>query len=101
MSEDSTAVVDPQTAPATAGTAFSGLDALELPVEVRLGEHRMTLEELLALRAGDAVPLGNAEGEQVTLFVQGRAYARGDLVVVDGRFGFRVQELLEGSEEMP
>ncbi|RMF72069.1 MAG: FliM/FliN family flagellar motor switch protein [Acidobacteria bacterium] len=102
MSNDQSAVTDPPQA-AAEGSAppLSGLDALELPVEVRLGEHRATLEDVLALREGDAVPVGNAEGEQVTLFVQGRPYARGDLVVVEGRFGFRVQELLEGSGETP
>ena len=102
MSEDQTAVTDPPAAAAaSAEPSFTGLDALELPVEVRLGEHPVTLEDVLALREGDAVPLGHAEGEKVTLFVQGRPYARGDLVVVEGRFGFRVEELLERGEETP
>lgn len=72
------------------------LDRIELPIEVRLGRLRWSLERVLGLRVGDAVPVG-AEGEDmVTLYVQGQPFATGDLVVVNGRFGFRVGELVDG-----
>ncbi len=69
------------------------LDALELPVEVRLGRLIWSLGRVLELRVGDAVPVGPDGDDAVTLYVQGKPYASGDLVVVDGRFAFRVREL--------
>lgn len=102
-----TVVIDPpdaQTSPFQAeansgvrpGERETLLDALELPIEVRLGRRLLPLERALALRVGDAVPVGPEEDDAVTLYVQGRPYAHGDLVVVDGRFAFRVRDLVDG-----
>jgi flagellar motor switch/type III secretory pathway protein FliN len=74
------------------------LERLEMPVEVRFGELRWTLARLLDLRVGDAVPVGPDGHDTVRLFVQGRPFALGELVVVHGRFGFRVTELLRGGD---
>lgn len=70
------------------------LDRLELPIEVRFGKLEWELERVLGLQVGEAVPIGPERDDSVTLYVQGSPYAVGDLVVVDGRFGFRVRELL-------
>ncbi len=75
------------------GLGGAMLDGLELPVEVRLGRLVWSLGRVLELRVGDAVPVGPDGDDTVTLFVQGRPYAYGDLVVADGRFAFRVREL--------
>jgi flagellar motor switch protein FliN len=72
------------------------LEGLELPVEVRLGRLVWTLGRVLELRVGDAVPVGPDGDDTVVLYVQGRPYAMGDLVVVDGRFAFRVREICAG-----
>lgn len=90
-----TAVVEPAGFPLAGGSAETLLDALELPVEVRLGRRTVTLERALALRIGDALPVGPEDEDTVTLYVQGRPYANGDLVVVDGRFAFRLRELVK------
>lgn len=82
---------------ALAGGVAGMLDNLELPVEVRLGRLVWSLGRVLELRVGDAVPVGPDGDDAVTLFVQGRPYAIGDLVVVDGRFAFRVRELVAGA----
>lgn len=79
---------------AASGDPPSLLDRLELPIEVRFGKLEWELERVLALRVGEAVPIGPERDDSVTLYVQGSPYAIGDLVVVEGRFGFRVRELL-------
>ena len=81
-------------APSLAGGSL--LDQIELPLEVRLGKQVWSLERVLGLRAGDAVPVGLEGDDIVTLYVQDRPFAIGDLVVVDGRFAFRVREMAEG-----
>ncbi|MDQ7007274.1 MAG: FliM/FliN family flagellar motor C-terminal domain-containing protein [Acidobacteriota bacterium] len=106
--EGSTRVVDPNPGSETAsleGEAYrlgeiakiSMLDRLELPIEVRLGRLNWELEKVLQVRVGDAVPIGPDGDDVVTLYVQDRPYAVGDLVVVDGRFAFRVRELVSDS----
>ena len=70
------------------------LDQIELPLEVRLGRLAWPLERVLALRVGDAVPVGLDGDDVVTLYVQGQPYATGELVVIEGRFGFRVRDLV-------
>lgn len=73
------------------------LDQLELPLEVRLGRQVWSLERVLGLRVGDAVPVGLEGDDTVVLYVQDRPVAEGDLVVVDGRLAFRVRELKGGT----
>ncbi len=80
--------------PAAGEEPSSLLDQIELPLEVRLGRLAWPLERVLALRVGDAVPVGLDGDDAVTLYVQGRPYATGELVVIDGRFGFRVRDLV-------
>lgn len=72
----------------------SVLEHLELPLEVRLGSLEWSLGKVLSLEAGARVPLGRGAEDSVTLCVQGRPYARGELVLVGGRFAFRVREVL-------
>ena len=72
----------------------SVLEHLELPLEVRLGSLEWSLGKVLSLEAGARVPLGRGADDSVTLCVQGRPYARGELVLVGGRFAFRVREVL-------
>lgn len=84
------------TADAAPGADRSPIERIELPLEVRLGRQVWSLERVLGLRAGDAVPVGLDGDDTVTLFVQDRPVAIGDLVVVDGRFAFRVRELTRG-----
>ena len=57
-------------------------------------ELRRELEELLALDEGGVIRLGRRVGEPVDLMVNGLATARGEIVVVDGRLGLRVTELI-------
>ena len=91
-------IESPETLHAGASSPAGGplLDQLELPLEVRLGRQVWSLERVLALRTGDAVPVGLEGDDLVTLYVQDRPYAIGDLVVVDWRFAFRVRELAHG-----
>jgi flagellar motor switch protein FliN len=65
-----------------------------LEVTVELGRSRIPIKELLALDEGGVIRLGRPVGEPVDLLVNGLATARGEIVVVDGRLGLRVTELI-------
>ncbi len=63
---------------------------LEFPVEVWLASERIPLDRLLRLEPGGMLKLTKGPDEPVDLVVNGSVVARGELVVVDGHFGFRV-----------
>ena len=67
---------------------------MELSVEI--GRTRMTVGEMLQLRAGSIVTLERLAGEPVDLLVNGTPIARGEVVIVDEQFGLRVTEIVEG-----
>lgn len=74
-----------------------GLDLLhgvEMQVTVELGRARMTVRELLSLRAGSVIELDRAAGSPADVLVNGRLIARGEVVVVDENFGVRITEIV-------
>jgi type III secretion system YscQ/HrcQ family protein len=65
------------------------------PIEIVAECGRITLpaDELMSLRPGAILPLGSAGPTEIQLRVNGRLWARGEVVVVDGHLGVRVLSL--------
>ncbi len=85
-------------APRATGGEEAGLGRLAdvpLDVVVEIGRAKLPIGELLALDEGSVVSLTRTVGEPVDLLVNGTPTARGDIVVVDGRLGIRVTEILD------
>lgn len=66
---------------------------IELPVMVRMGQTEMQLGELLKLTPGSILELNRAADAPVDLLVNGKQIAKGEVVVVDGNFAFRITEI--------
>ena len=66
-----------------------------LGVKLRFGTRRMLLRDVLALSTGLVVELDNAVNSPVDLLLEGRVIARGEVVVIDGKYGLRVTEVLD------
>jgi flagellar motor switch protein FliN/FliY len=64
-----------------------------VPVTVSIGSVRKTISEILSLAPGQVIELDRAAGDPVDLFVNDRLVARGEVVVVGDRYGFRVTEI--------
>lgn len=77
----------------TGGPKVSGKEVLDLRIE--LGRTHICRDEMMELRTGSVVPLDNAAGDPVDLYVGGRLIARGEVLVLDGALGVRVVELLK------
>ncbi len=80
----------------------SDLDRLsDIPMElaVEIGRTRMTVGETLQLHVGAVVELERQAGEPADLLVNGTAIARGEVVVIDERYGLRITEMLDGQQE--
>jgi flagellar motor switch protein FliN/FliY len=81
----------------------AGIDLLldvSLEVSVELGRTRMTIGELLALRPGSVIELDKLAGEPADILVNGTRIARGEVVVVDEKFGVRVLEVVSPAKRL-
>jgi len=67
---------------------------VQLEVTLRFGERIMLLREILELDEGSVVELDRQVEEPVELLLDGKLIARGEVVVVDGNYGLRIQEMV-------
>lgn len=68
-----------------------------LGVKLRFGTRRMLLRDVLALSSGLVVELDNPLNSPVDLLLDGRIIAQGEVVVIDGKYGLRVMNVIEPS----
>lgn len=69
---------------------------LDIPVKiaVELGSCQLPMREVLQLSAGSVVQLDQVADAPVDLYVNQKLVARGEVVVVEDRFGIKVTEIL-------
>lgn len=88
------------TAPgASAEGDLSRLTDIPMELAVEIGRTTMTVGETLELRVGTVVELARLAGEPADLLVNGTSIARGEVVVIDERYGLRITEITEGQGE--
>ena len=75
--------------------AYERLRDVMLEVKMRFGSRRMVLRDVLALSAGVVVELESNVTSPVDLLLDGRVVAHGDVVVVDGKYGLRVTQVID------
>lgn len=63
--------------------------------EVMVGTVDVTIESLFKLKTGDVVISNNSVDESMSLVLNGKIIAKGNLVVVDDKFGFEITEVGE------
>jgi flagellar motor switch protein FliN/FliY len=93
----------PAAATSPDGTAARPLDfILDIPLEisVELGRTRMVINDLLQLGQGSVVELSKLAGEPLEIFVNGKLVARGEVVVVNEKFGVRVTDIVSPMERV-
>jgi len=76
------------------------LKDVPLTVTVRLGKTQMTISEVLDLGEGSIIELDKLAGELVDLYVNGKLIAKGEVVVIDESFGFRVKDIISPAERI-
>jgi len=75
--------------------AYNRLLDVGLGVKLRFGTRRMRLRDVLALSSGLVVELDNELSSPVDLLLDGRVIARGDVVIIDGKYGLRVTDVID------
>jgi flagellar motor switch protein FliN/FliY len=73
---------------------LSHLLKVDVEAQVSLGTVSLKLADVMGLEPGSVVTLDREVGQAVDLLVNNQVYARGVVVVVDGRFGLRITQLV-------
>ena len=75
------------------------LKEIDVQAAVELGRTKLPIGDVLALGPGSVVHLDKMLGDPAELLVSGKVIARGEVVVVDDRFGLRITEIVSSGSE--
>ena len=73
---------------------------IPLKVTVELGRARMAIRDILALAQGSVVELSKFAGEPLEVLVNEKLIARGEVVVVNEKFGIRLTDIISPVERI-
>jgi flagellar motor switch protein FliN/FliY len=73
---------------------------IPLRVTVELGRTKMTVSDVLQLSQGSVVELLKFAGEPLEILVNEKLIARGEVVVVNEKFGIRVTDIISPVERI-
>jgi len=73
---------------------------VELPVAVTFGRTQLRLKDAIKLTSGSIVELNRSIIEPVEVIVNNCVIARGEVVVVEGNYGVRIQEIVSREERL-
>lgn len=73
---------------------------IELTATARLGSVEMPISDILNLGPGSIIEVGQLVDEPIELLVNNKLVARGDVVVVDEKFGLRITEIVSPKERI-
>jgi flagellar motor switch protein FliN/FliY len=75
---------------------------LDIPVQltVQLGRTKMPIKSLVRLTQGSVVPLNTVVAEPLDVYVNGTLVAKGEIVVIQDKFGIRLTDIISPAERM-
>lgn len=73
---------------------------VEMPISVSFGRTQVRIQNVLKLITGSIIELDRAISEPVEVIVNNCIIARGEVVVVDGNYGVRVNEVMSRKERL-
>ena len=75
---------------------------LDIPLEItaELGRSRMIINDLLQLGQGSVIELNKLAGEPLEILVNHKLIARGEVVVVNEKFGIRLTDIISPLERI-
>lgn len=95
--------VAPAAAARSAQAPVQSLDfILDIPlkVTVELGRSRMVIREILQLAQGSVIELSKFAGEPLEVLINDKLIARGEVVVVNEKFGIRLTDIISPVERI-
>ncbi len=75
---------------------------LDIPVSIsmEIGRTKISIRNLLQLNQGSVVELDRLAGEPMDVLVNGTLIARGEVVVVNEKFGIRLTDIISPAERV-
>ena len=73
---------------------------IPLKVTVELGRSKMAIREILQLAQGSVIELSKFAGEPLEVLVNEKLIARGEVVVVNEKFGIRLTDIISPVERI-
>jgi flagellar motor switch protein FliN/FliY len=73
---------------------------LPLQVTVELGRTQKLIRDVLEFGTGSVIELDKLAGEPVDILVNGKAIAKGEVVVIDESFGVRITDIIHPSKRL-
>ncbi len=73
---------------------------VDLPVSISFGKTRLPMKEVLKLTTGSIVELNRDVNDPVEVLVNQHLIARGEVVVVEGNYGVKIQEIASRNERL-
>jgi len=92
--------------PRQAAAGASKLDNLDFVLDipmmltVELGRSQMLINELLKLGRGSVIEMSKLAGEPLDILANQRLIARGEVVVVNEKYGIRITEIISPAERV-
>ncbi len=76
------------------------LEDVPMIMHVEIGRSEMTIRDILNLKIGAVVPFTKIVGEPMDILIADRLMARGEVVVVNERYGIRISEVTRPDEKI-
>ena len=73
---------------------------IPLDVTVELGKVKMLVNELLQLGQGSVIELSKQVGEPLDIYVNNKLVAKGEVVILEEKFGIRVTDIINPTERV-
>jgi len=73
---------------------------VELPVSVSFGRAQLPLKDVIKLTSGSIVELNRSVSEPVEIIVNNCVIARGEVVVIEGNYGVRIDQIISRQERL-
>lgn len=70
---------------------------ITLNATVELGSTKISIEKALNIDVGSVIELNKIAGEPVDFYINDYLFARGEVVVIDDKYGIRITELINNS----
>lgn len=72
-------------------------DILDISVDfvAELGTNSMSIQDILKLEKGSVIDLDKPAGESVELYINGRIFGKGEVMVYEKNLAIRINEILD------
>lgn len=74
------------------------LHDVPLSMHAQIGSTQKTMREVLSLKSGSVIEFDKVVGEPMDVLIGGRLMCRGEIVVVNERYGIRISEVIRAED---